>query len=89
MCDDKCSSEMQGTFYSSCCIKRAAEKFNSQEMRRNVGRLMRNVWSMLYEGAMPKGIVNKYLSMFEPATFCGDKTSVYRDFNKKCEAIGA
>ena len=86
MCDDKCSSEMQGTFYSSCCIKRAAKRSNSPEMRRNVGRLMRNVWGMLYEGAMPEGIVDQYLSMFEPPTFCGNKTSVYRDFDKTCPA---
>jgi len=89
MCDEGCAGEMQDTFYSSCCIKRAAELINSTKMRTSFTRLFRSVWSILYEGSLPTGVVDQYLSMFEPATFCADKTQVYRDFNEHCEAIGA
>ena len=91
MCDDKCAGEMQETFYSSCCIKRAVDQITSKTMKKNFTKLFKSIWNMVYEGegAAPEGVVNQYLSMFNPATFCEDKTSVYRDFNEQCEAIEA
>ena len=87
MCDEDCAGEMQDTFYSNCCIKRAAQLLNSKQMRKHFNKLFKNVWSLLSEGSSPKKFVDQYLSMFEPATFCGDKTGVYKNFNEQCEAL--
>ncbi|XP_063691708.1 uncharacterized protein LOC134824005 [Bolinopsis microptera] len=90
MCDGDCAGEMQDTFYSNCCIKRAAEFLNSKQMRKHFNKLFKNVWSLYFEEPSPKRVVDQYLSMFEPATFCGDKTGAYKYFNKQCDqAIGA
>lgn len=85
MCDERCSSEMQRTFYSSCCIKQASQQLNSRKMRKNFTAVFENVWSLLSEEEPPSGVVNKYLSMFDPAKFCAGKTRVYEEFNKQCK----
>lgn len=56
MCDEDCAGEMQDTFYSNCCIKRAAQLLNSKQMRKHFNKLFKNVWSLLSEGSSPKKI---------------------------------
>ena len=89
MCDERCSGEMQRSFYSSCCIKHASQQLNSRKMRKSFTAVFKSVWSLLYEEAPPVGVIDKYLSMFDPAKFCVGKTRVYKEFNGQCDALEA
>ena len=91
ICDPDCAQEMQEVFYSSCCVKRAGERLSTESMKKKYVKLYRNVWQFLYPGEAPelKGAVDRFMSMYRPASFCGDKTDVYRKKDRQCDAIKA
>ena len=90
LCDPKCAEEMQKSFYSSCCIKRAGETLSSEEMKGKYMKLFQNVWGLYKRGETPdiRGALDKALSVLRPGIFCEGSTEVYRNMDNMCEAKG-
>jgi hypothetical protein len=87
-CDPSCAGEIRDNFYS-CCSKYSWEIMTSRPMRKGIQKLLRNVLGLFREdGSGPKltNAVNKYLSAYDPATFCGDKTDVFKVRKEECDA---
>ena len=89
-CDVDCAEDMRDAFYFSCCIKRVGETLTSEDMKEKFTKLFENVWSLNHVGTPPnlRGAVNKCFSIHRPASFCGDKTDVYKNMDQKCDAMG-
>ena len=83
ICDAGCAPEMQKRFYSSCCIKTAGEGLSSEGMKKLYVKLLKSLYfSDEEEPPELKGAVDRFMAMFRPATFCGDKTDVYKEMKK-------
>ncbi|XP_063682698.1 uncharacterized protein LOC134817484 [Bolinopsis microptera] len=91
ICDADCAGEMQELIYSSCCVKRAAERLSTETMKTKYVKFFKNIWRFIYPGEAPelKNAVNRFMEMYRPVSFCGAKTDVYRTMNKQCNAIKA
>ena len=89
ICDADCAGEMQELLYSSCCVKRAAERLSTEEMKMKYVKFFENIWRFIYPGEAPelKEVVNRFMEMYRPASFCGARTDVYMSMDMKCNAI--
>ena len=89
ICDADCAPEMQEAYYFSCCIKRAGEVLSSEDMKEKWVKLIQNGWSLVYPGDAPdlSGAVDRFMSMYRPAEFCGERTDVYKKFNDQCDQL--
>ena len=90
MCQPSCAAEMKDNFYS-CCTKHSYEVLTSKAMRKGYRRLLKNLWDLSSEEKPPNfnKAINKYLSVYNLASFCGDETDVYREKNAQCDAVEA
>ena len=91
ICDAKCAPEMQETFFFSCCLKHAGELLSSEDMKEKLVKLFQNVWILLYTGDAPDltDAVDRFMSMYRPAEFCGEHTDVFKKFNDQCDVLTA
>ena len=89
ICDADCAPAMQESYYFSCCLKRAGEALSSEDMKKKWVKLIQNGWSLVYPGDAPdlSGAVDRFMSMFRPAEFCGERTDVYKKFNDQCDQL--
>jgi len=91
ICGAGCVKEMQEALYSSCCVKRAGEMLSSESMKEKYLKLFKNIWPFFGTGEAPdlKDAIDRFFSMYRPASFCGDKTDVYKRKVEECDAMKA
>jgi len=88
-CEPRCAEEIRDSFYS-CCTRHSWDILTSKPMKKGYQKLLRNALSLFSEdGSAPKltTAVNKYMSVYDPATFCADQTDVFKVKNEECDAL--